>query len=254
MPLRCGGGNASMTAAYSALPERLPFLPLVSNAWSLLYAHHCRCVPHITDGCRNVATISKKPTCAMYSHHEHNLFNRSAARPFRITHPRSPEAQTSRSRNGVSAKPNAKSSAILSTCRPTSPSQTTKLRCASIAEPISPSFSPSAWTARAHGGTTCLSNSSGAASNTRRCTCGPMTASARRTTRSADISTSITADVPIRVLTAARRSSLLHPAATPHGSLTSAEAPLIDAKNLFRQTGPSSLNRHSRPLNGKSEI
>src|SRR5246127_3812683 len=36
----------------------------------------------------------------------------------------------------------AKSSAILSTCRPTSPSQTMKLRCASIAELISPSSSP----------------------------------------------------------------------------------------------------------------
>src|SRR3984893_6969593 len=34
------------------------------------------------------------------------------------------------------------------------------------------------------------------------------------------------------------RSSLLHPAATPLGSLTPAEAPLIDAENLFRQPGP----------------
>ena len=34
------------------------------------------------------------------------------------------------------------------------------------------------------------------------------------------------------------RSSLLHPAATPLGSLTLAEAPLIDAENLFRQPGP----------------
>src|SRR5207249_10864235 len=54
-------------------------------------------------------------------------------------------------------------------------------------------------------GTTCLSNGSGAASNTRKCTCGPMTASARRAARSAGISTSITTGVPIRVLTAARR-------------------------------------------------
>ncbi|MET4608673.1 transposase InsO family protein [Bradyrhizobium sp. JR4.1] len=36
-------------------------------------------------------------------------------------------------------------------------------------------------------------------------TCGPMTASARRAARSADISTCITAGVPIRVLTAARQ-------------------------------------------------
>jgi hypothetical protein len=34
------------------------------------------------------------------------------------------------------------------------------------------------------------------------------------------------------------RSSLLHPAATPLGSLTLAEAPLVDAENLFRQPGP----------------
>src|SRR4051794_30771351 len=53
--------------------------------------------------------------------------------------------------------------------------------------------SRSAWTARAHGGTTCLSNGSGAASNTKRCICGPMTASARLAVRSADISTSTTA-------------------------------------------------------------
>ena len=34
-------------------------------------------------------------------------------------------------------------------------------------------------------------------------------------------------------------SSLLQPAATPHGGLTPAEAPLIDAENLFRQPGPA---------------
>ena len=34
------------------------------------------------------------------------------------------------------------------------------------------------------------------------------------------------------------RSSLLHPAARPLGSLTPAEAPLIEAENLFRQPGP----------------
>ena len=59
----------------------------------------------------------------------------------------------------------------------------------------SPACSPttalrSAWTARAHGGTTCSSSGCGAASNTRRCICGPTTASARPAHRSADISTS----------------------------------------------------------------
>src|SRR5215211_4760256 len=37
------------------------------------------------------------------------------------------------------------------------------------------------------------------------------------------------------------RSSLLHPAAPPLGSLTAAGAPLIDAEDLFRQTGPAHL-------------
>ncbi|HJY91637.1 MAG TPA: hypothetical protein VJ255_15225, partial [Candidatus Acidoferrum sp.] len=33
-----------------------------------------------------------------------------------------------------------------------------------------------------------------------------------------------------------------HPAATPLGSLTLAEAPLIDAENLFRQPGTTSTD------------
>jgi hypothetical protein len=33
-------------------------------------------------------------------------------------------------------------------------------------------------------------------------------------------------------------SSLLHPAAHPHGSLTTADAPLIEAEKPFRQPGP----------------
>jgi transposase InsO family protein len=51
----------------------------------------------------------------------------------------------------------------------------------------------SAWMAREPGGTTCSSNDYGAASNTRRCICGPMTASARPSRRSADTSTFTTA-------------------------------------------------------------
>src|SRR5260370_41936795 len=43
----------------------------------------------------------------------------------------------------------------------------------------------SAWTAKGLGGTTCLSNGCGAASNTRRCIYGPTTASARPAIRSA---------------------------------------------------------------------
>jgi putative transposase len=45
--------------------------------------------------------------------------------------------------------------------------------------------SPSAWTARAHGGTTSSSSGCGAASNTRRSTCEPTTTSARPALRSA---------------------------------------------------------------------
>lgn len=48
----------------------------------------------------------------------------------------------------------------------------------------------------------------------------------------------ITAGVSIRVLTAPRWIKL-HPAATPHGSLNPGRAPPIDAKILFRQTGPA---------------
>ena len=63
--------------------------------------------------------------------------------------------------------------------------------------------------------------------------------------RSADTSTSTTAADHTRALTADAGSSLLHPAASPPGSLTPAEAPLIDAENLFRQPGPA-LSTHRR--------
>ena len=63
--------------------------------------------------------------------------------------------------------------------------------------------SPSAWTARALGATTCSSNGCGAASNTRRYTCEPTKPSARPAPRSADISTSTIAADRIRALTTA---------------------------------------------------
>ena len=71
----------------------------------------------------------------------------------------------------------------------------------------SPACSPttalrSAWTAKGPGGTTCSSSGCGAASNTRRCICGPMTASARPALRSAATWTSTTAGDHIRALTA----------------------------------------------------
>src|SRR5271170_8277102 len=46
------------------------------------------------------------------------------------------------------------------------------------------------------------------------------------------------AGVRIRALTTPRLTSLLQPAADPHGSLTSADAPLIKAGILFRQPEP----------------
>ena len=61
--------------------------------------------------------------------------------------------------------------------------------------------SPSAWTARAPGATTCSSKGCGAASNTRRSICTPTKASARRATRSADTWISIMAADRIRALT-----------------------------------------------------
>ena len=73
----------------------------------------------------------------------------------------------------------------------------------------SPACSPttalrSAWMAKAPGATTSSSSDYGAASNTRRCICGPTTASAKRAPRSAATSTSTTTADHIRALTASR--------------------------------------------------
>jgi hypothetical protein len=96
----------------------------------------------------------------------------------------------------------------------------------------------SVWTVKGLGGTTCSSSACGAASNTRRYICGPTKVYPRLALRSAATWTFIMAGVHTRGLTVSRRSSLLNPAATPLGSLSPAEAPLIDAENLFRQPGP----------------
>ena len=76
----------------------------------------------------------------------------------------------------------------------------TRIRAASSPAQPSPACSPttalrSAWTARGLGGTMSSSSGCGAVSNTRRCICGPMTASARPAFRSAVISTSTTKGV-----------------------------------------------------------
>ena len=71
----------------------------------------------------------------------------------------------------------------------------------------SPARSPatasrSAWTARAHGATTCSSSDCGAASNTRRSICTPTTASRRLALRSGATSSSTIAEGHMRALTA----------------------------------------------------
>lgn len=78
--------------------------------------------------------------------------------------------------------------------------RSSRARPSSACSPATPL--PSAWTARARGGTTCSSSGCGAASSTRRCICGPTTASVRHAARSAAISTSTMADAHIRALTA----------------------------------------------------
>jgi putative transposase len=62
--------------------------------------------------------------------------------------------------------------------------------------------SPSAWMAKAPGGTMCSSNGCGAPSNTRRYTYGPMRASAMHALRSAAICASTMSDARMRALTA----------------------------------------------------
>jgi hypothetical protein len=123
------------------------------------------------------------------------------------------------------------------------PDTSIQIKVRSSRERPSPACSPtmtlrSAWTARGHGGTTCSSSGYGAASNTRRCICGPMTASARPALRLVATWTSITPATAFEPWRHDTRSSLLHPAANPDGSLTPADAPLIDAENMFTQPGP----------------
>ena len=82
-----------------------------------------------------------------------------------------------------------------------------QIKVRSSRERPSPACSPtmtlrSAWMARGPGGITCSSSGYGAASNTRRCICGPMTASARPALRLVATWTSITAGDRIRALTA----------------------------------------------------
>src|SRR5262245_40280339 len=99
----------------------------------------------------------------------------------------------------------------------------------------------SAWTAKALGGTTCSSSVCGAASNTRRCICGPTTAYPRPALQSADTWTFTMADVRTRALTAPRPIKPTSPRCPSAWQPNPADAPLIDAENLFRQPGPPHL-------------
>src|SRR5262249_9427950 len=101
--------------------------------------------------------------------------------------------------------------------------------------------SPSAWTARAPGGTTSSSSGSGAASNTRRYILEPTTASARLACRSAATWTFITAGDRIRALTAR------HPIKPISASCRSAWQPNLGRRSTYRcgnsvqTTGTTSL-------------
>src|SRR5262245_15301901 len=88
--------------------------------------------------------------------------------------------------------------------------------------------SPSAWTARAPGGTTSSSSGSGAASNTRRYILEPTTASARLACRSAATWTFITAGDRIRALTAR------HPIKPISASCRSAWQPNLGRRSTYR--------------------
>src|SRR5262249_34403075 len=105
----------------------------------------------------------------------------------------------------------------------------------------------SAWTAKALGGTTCSSSVCGAASNTRRCICGPTTAYPRPALQSADTWTFTMAGVRTRALTAPRPIKPTSPRCPSAWQPNPADAPLIDAENLFRQPGsPQFFSMHVR--------
>jgi hypothetical protein len=97
--------------------------------------------------------------------------------------------------------------------------------------------SPSAWTAKGLGVITCSSSGCGAASSTRRSTCGPTKPSAKRAARSAVISTSTIDAARIRALTEAPRIRPTSLRCRSAWQPNPADAPLIDAEILFRQSG-----------------
>src|SRR4051812_3308165 len=125
-----------------------------------------------------------------------------------------------------------------------------QIKVRSSRERPSPACSPtmtlrSAWMARGPGGITCSSSGYGAASNTRRCICGPMTASARPALRLVATWTSITADDRIRALTAR------HPIKPTSPRCQSAWQPNPGRRSTYRcgksvqTTGPTSVAHYN---------
>src|SRR6266436_1879591 len=119
----------------------------------------------------------------------------------------------------------------------------TRTRARSSPAPPSPEHSSttalrSAWMARVLGGTMCSSSDCGAASSTRRSICGPTTASPTPVIRLAVIWTSTTAGAHTRALTAPRPIRPTSRCCPSARQPNPGRAPLIDAENLFRQSGP----------------
>src|SRR5712672_2002219 len=123
----------------------------------------------------------------------------------------------------------------------------TRTRARSSPAPPSPEHSSttalrSAWMARVLGGTMCSSSDCGAASSTRRSICGPTTASPTPVIRLAVIWTSTTAGAHTRALTAPRPIRPTSRCCPSARQPNPGRAPLIDAENLFRQSGPPQVD------------
>src|SRR6202022_1964307 len=101
--------------------------------------------------------------------------------------------------------------------------------------------SPSAWTAKALGGTTSSSSGCGAASSTRRCICGPTQASERREIRSAGISNFTTAEDRIRALTATHRIKPTSPRCLSAGQPNLGRCSTYQRGDFVQTIGTSSL-------------
>ena len=102
---------------------------------------------------------------------------------------------------------------------------------------------PSAWTAKGLGGTMSSSNGCGAASNTRRCICGPTTASARPALRSAITWTFTMDGARIRALTERHRIEPTSPRCPSAWQPNLGRDSTYRRGNIVQTTGTSSIAR-----------